>query len=51
MARQAHPIAPADRWAVVHYVRALQKALDASDADVEFAASQPAPAAAQGGTH
>lgn len=44
-------IAPADRWAVVHYVRALQKALDASDADVEFAASQPAPAAAQGGTH
>lgn len=40
-------ILPADRWAIVHYVRVLQRALDASDADVDFAATHPA----EGGQH
>lgn len=35
-------ILPMDRWAIVHYVRVLQRALDASDADVDYAAGHPA---------
>jgi mono/diheme cytochrome c family protein len=42
MAGYGKDIRPADRWAVVHYVRALQRALDASDADVAYAAGHPA---------
>lgn len=47
MAGYGKDIPSQDRWAVVHYVRVLQRALDAQDADVEYAAGHPA----QGGQH
>lgn len=52
MAGYGKDIPAADRWAIVHYVRVLQRALDASDADVQVAASRPVAAVGtQGGTH
>jgi mono/diheme cytochrome c family protein len=52
MAGYGKDIPAADRWAIVHYVRVLQRALDASDADVQAAQAVAAAApVAQGGSH
>jgi mono/diheme cytochrome c family protein len=42
MAGYGKDIKPLDRWAIVHYVRALQSALDATDAEVTAARNLPA---------
>jgi mono/diheme cytochrome c family protein len=42
MAAYGKDIRPLDRWAVVHYVRALQRSQDASEADAAWAAGHPA---------
>lgn len=47
MAGYGKDIKPDDRWALVHYLRALQRALDAPEGDLRHAASQPA----EGGQH
>jgi len=49
MAGYGKDIPAADRWALVHYTRVLQRALDANDEDVRYAESHPAPA--PGGEH
>lgn len=51
MAGYGKDIKPLDRWAIVHYVRALQRALDAGDTDLEAARNLPAAAADDGGQH